>query len=539
MTSDDMSSSGSGKQRTSSSTFYDELDAIPSSPTVFGVKLKSTRQSRKSCESMSDKATTPTSPVSPISPREPADNHSSKFSYSHTYKKNLEKTESEKATDKISNSGNYGLKSKYHEQIATDQNKVSEKEIRGGQRNRPENVDSEEINEVEPVRLTMNRKADVVQDPEIAEQVQKGATETCDEATDILVIDSKLDTTYDSVDSSDQAKVDGRPSVTEINKHVHVRNDRDALPTSQDENKSGNYINKEINNTEIIANSVALSLHSGKFENGVVASHGNLNAENRTASHEIASDKTASDNTEFANVELVEETIKMSFKQNNNEPDTSEKTDANSNIIHEKAVYTENESGDDSKLDSENLKNDVSHVQMRRGKANDIETNVSNQYSDIDLSQVEMRKSSRSRSRGSYNTDSEHVAEARKAELSNNLERLRSLKGSLSLEDNEDDNTKYNQIDKKTHGAEYDLYEKKSSRKLDNLSSLCLNGDLDEPVFFEEVSSVKPKRTQLRLDAYTKLKAFIEQADKSYDVEQHRKSTAFAAVDLEKVLKDI
>ena len=527
MTSDDMSLSASGKQRTSSSTFYDELDAIPSSPTVFGVKLKSTRQSRKSCESMSDKATTPSSPVSPISPRASADNHSSKFTYSHIEKKKFEKTESEKATDKISDSCDYGLKSKNHDKVDVDLNKVSEIEISGGLRNGPEKNDSEYINQVEPVRLTESSKADVVKVSEVAEQVQKEAKETRDEATDISVIDLKLGDTYDSVDSTDQAKVAGRQSMTEIIKHVNVRNDIDVLQTPQDKNNSRSNTKKEENETEVVANNVSLSSHYGELKNNTEVVKSNVYDENRAASS----------NTELVKADVMEENLKLSLKQNKNE--TNEKTDANSNIIHEKAKYTENESSDDSKLGSENLKNDVSHVQMRRGKANDIENNVSNQYSDIDLSQVEMRKSSRSRSRGSYNTDSEHVAEARKAELSNNLERLRSLKGSLSLEDNEDDNTKYNQIDKKTHGAEYDLYEKKSSRKLDNLSSLCLNGELDEPVFFEEVSSVKPKRTQLRLDAYTKLKAFIEQADKNYDVEQHRKSTTFPAVDLEKVLKDI
>lgn len=519
--SDGMSSSASGKQRRSSSTFYDELDSIPSSPTVFGVKLKSRRQSRKSSESMGDKPLTPSSPVSPISPRSYADKHSSKFSFSHTEKTKLEKSENEKATIKISDSGNYGLKSKSH-----DQNKASERDIRGGVRNRLENNDSGE-NEVEAVRLTENRIAEVAQVPEIAGQEQKEAKETFNEATDISLIISKQDATYDNVDSTDKVEVAGSQSMMEINKHVNVRNVRDALPTLHHENSSKANIKNVENNTDMVANNVALSVHSGEF----------IKDTDAVKSNSYEKTKAACDNT----VDVMEEALNTSFKQNENESDTSEKTDANSNNIHMKANYTDNESGTDSQFDSEMVNDDVSHVQMRRGKTNDNESNISNQYSDVDLSQVEMRKSSRSRSRGSYNTASEQIAEARNTEVSAKLERLRSLKGSISLEDSQNENTEYSQSNKKKNGAEveYDVNETKSSRKLDNLSSLCLNGDLDEPVFLEEVSSVKQKQSQLRLDAYTKLKSFIEQADKYYDIEQHRKCTAFAAVSLEKVLKDI
>ena len=97
------SSRASGKERSSSSTFQNELDSLPASPTVFGVKLRSTRQSRKSDDLLTERnvsssgSISPTSsgaprpntertvsqssPITPISPGPSVENIKSKFSF--------------------------------------------------------------------------------------------------------------------------------------------------------------------------------------------------------------------------------------------------------------------------------------------------------------------------------------------------------------------------------------------------------------------------------------------------------------------------
>ena len=532
MTSDDMSSSTSGKQRTSSSTFYDELDAIPSSPTVFGVKLKSRRHSQKSCESVTDKVTTPSSPVSPISPRTYADNRNSNFSYSFIGKKKTEKNEEEKTIYNTSDPGYNGLKSINQDKIAdesvTGLNTVSDKEISDGLRSGSSNNTNN--NKVEAVRLADNKKADVVQVPDSAEQkVEKENKETSNEATDIIENKAKPDATCDVVDNANAAS---RKSMTELNKILSVKNEKDTA--SQDEDNIRVNItcavNNGENNAEAVENNIVSPLHSDEFKNDIEAVNNNLSDENCIARY----------NNEFDKTVAVEESLKLSSKQNKDESDTSGATDTNSGIVDRENQCTENVVDKNITIDSENLKDDISSVQMRRGGASDIHAKVADQYSDVDLSQVEMRKSSRSRSRGSYRTDSEQVTEARNTEVSASLERLRALKGSLSLQDNEDNVVvSDNHIDITMNKAEYVLYDKKDSRKLENLSSLCINGDLDEPVFAEVASSVKPKRTQLNLDAYTKLKTFITEVDKNYDVEYHRKSTEFPVAVLKEMLLDI
>ena len=97
------SSRASGKERSSSSTFQNELDSLPASPTVFGVKLRSTRQSRKSDDLLTERnvsssgsisptssgaprpnterTVSPSSPITPISPGPSVENIKSKFSF--------------------------------------------------------------------------------------------------------------------------------------------------------------------------------------------------------------------------------------------------------------------------------------------------------------------------------------------------------------------------------------------------------------------------------------------------------------------------
>ena len=97
------SSRASGKERSSSSTFQNELDSLPASPTVFGVKLRSTRQSRKSDDLLTERnvsssgsvsptssgaprphterTVSPSSPFTPISPGPSVENIKSKFSF--------------------------------------------------------------------------------------------------------------------------------------------------------------------------------------------------------------------------------------------------------------------------------------------------------------------------------------------------------------------------------------------------------------------------------------------------------------------------
>ena len=65
------SSRASGKERSSSSTFQNELDSLPASPTVFGVKLRSTRQSRKSGDLLTERNVSSSGSISPTSPGAP------------------------------------------------------------------------------------------------------------------------------------------------------------------------------------------------------------------------------------------------------------------------------------------------------------------------------------------------------------------------------------------------------------------------------------------------------------------------------------
>ena len=459
VTSDDVALLASGKPRKSSITVYDELDAIPSSPTVFGVKLKSTRQSRKSCDSLSEKASIPTSTVSPLSPRTSGDSHVSKFSYGHT-EKNIETTEKEKSSNKVCvSAGNYDKR--------VEENENSEEVISAEIRIRQENSATEDAMKAELDRHKVEkRKADFV-------KVQE----------------------------------------TEINKIVNEMDHKNGLSMSQDEiDNFRNKSNKEGNITESVAN-------NADFKNNM----GVVNNNSNDAKTVPISD-------------TMDESLQTDSKHSNAELGTKEETDTHSKIILETA-NSENETDVDRELESENVNDDVSQVQMRREKVGDNKLKISDQYSDVDLSQVEMRKSSRSRSRGSYNTST--VDETRKNEVSKTTERIKSLKGRSVLDDNDDIDARYNGVGKSTSESEYDISEKKHSRKLDNLAALCMNSDFDEPVFVEDESLAKQKYTQLKLDAYTKLKAFIENADKNYVVEQHRKSTSFAVEDLEKVLKDI
>ena len=468
VTSDDVALLAAGKPRKSSTTVYDELDAIPSSPTVFGVKLKSTRQSRKSCDSLSEKASISTSPVSPLSPRTSGDSHVSKFSYGHT-EKNIETTEKEKSSNKVCVSAG-------NDDKRVEENENSEEVISAQMRIRQKNSATEDAMKAESDRHKVEkRKADFV-------KVQE----------------------------------------TEINKIVNEMDHKNGLSMSQDEiNNFRNKSNKEDNITESVAN-------NADFNMGVVNNNSN-----------DAKTVAMSDNVASVTVETMDESLQTDSKHSNAELGTKEETDTHSKIILETAKYqySESETDGDRELVSENVNDDVSQVQMRREKVGDNELKISDQYSDVDLSQVEMRKSSRSRSRGSYNTST--VDETRKNEVSKTTERIKSLKGRSVLDDNDDIDARYNGVGKSTSESEYDISEKKHSRKLDNLAALCMNSDFDEPVFVEDESLVKQKYSQLKLDAYTKLKAFIEDADKNYVVEQHRKSTSFAVEDLEKVLKDI
>lgn len=184
---------------------------------------------------------------------------------------------------------------------------------------------------------------------------------------------------------------------------------------------------------------------------------------------------------------------------------------------------------------------DISQVQMRKSGRDMVTSKATaDNFDDIDLSQVEMRKSSRSRSTASYKSEIERVSEmqtnsyvnqTRNTDSSTKLERLRSLKESLSISDDSEANAD----DAKDANESLDI---NKQSKLENLNLLCANGDTDEFVFTVEVSAVKPKENLLSLDAYKKLTAFVKQVDKNYDVEYHRLSSEYPVAALEAMLSN-
>lgn len=181
--------------------------------------------------------------------------------------------------------------------------------------------------------------------------------------------------------------------------------------------------------------------------------------------------------------------------------------------------------------------NDTEQVQMRRSDRDETTRMASAENVDnTDISHVEMRKSSRSRSRGSNMTSIEcssekqtdsSISETKYTDSSSKLERLKSLKDSMSISDSEKNADSAKQDESEDTEKQY---------KLENLNSLFTNGDIDDAVFSENIAS---ESSQLNLDAYVKLTAFVKQVDKTYDVEYHRLSTECPIAALEEMLSII
>lgn len=233
------------------------------------------------------------------------------------------------------------------------------------------------------------------------------------------------------------------------------------------------------------------------------------------------------ENTSLNNHALQNQTIDSENK--NQHPDNVEK------MITELTVKSPTQTRESA---SETCKdNNNEEVQMRsypdKTSRRENDTKVDN----TDISHVEMRKSSRSRSRGSNMSGiecssekqtSSSISETKYTDSSSKLERLKSLKDSLSISESETN----------ADNAEQDLtVDKEKQYKLENLNLLCTNGDIDDTVFSGE--NTASESSQLNLDAYLKLTAFVKQGDKNYNAEYHRLSTECPIAALEEMLSVI
>ena len=508
----DQFSRSSGKERTSSSSFYDELDSLPASPTVFGVRLKSTRHSRKSGDSHTERPASPSSPLSPISPgadvektKSPssplrtaspgaqAGKTKSKFPFNVGFKRTKSESETKKEDKKTMKRANQN-----QNQLTTETTWYTEREVNDRQSTKDEKSSGKKDTFEDPSR-TFNKKSDK---NDIHEDATKTDSETLTKDTKIENLSEKaMMTAFEDPSRTDSETLTNNTEIETLNEKTLMVDTIIHPKTSNGEKATSNSINNE---NEVIT----------------------------TAADIVSVAKPLNSNNTNNNIETLNNNKRMNciLPHKNTEPDNinSDQKDEDTNTP-EVMLRRPSKEGGLTNTESQSYNDqDVFQVQMRKsGRTVSIRQDeiISENFDDFDVSQLEISEPHNHSDR-SYNSDTDPI----KSSVINTETR------SADSEKVEKSETKQNLKSKVVDDTEAESIKQQSSEHI--INPLGKNGDVYDAVFIDEGSSRKTEVDELNLVAYHKLISFLQQLDKNYDIEYYRLSTEYPVASLEEVLSN-